>query len=151
MEVPQLRNTMKLVKAALERSVESVFGIKDNKLPLIAFTKSRDFDYQSAFANKLFSSMKKDKEFKAKYKDAAAVADVVQKHLLEQNKELIKDVQIVNKSFLAILLNKAYLHQEVNKLLHHGIHLDNNDEKQVIAVDFSSPNIAKEMDVGHLR
>ena len=151
MEKLQLRNTINLVKLDLQNSVESVFGIKDNKLPLIAFTKSREFDYQSAFANKLFNSRKKDKEFTAKYKSVKDVSDVVKDHLLEQNKELIKDVQVTNNGFLIILLHNTYLQEEVNKLLKNGINVENNEEKQTIAVDFSSPNIAKEMHVGHLR
>ena len=137
MEKLQLRNTINLVKLALQNSVESVFGIKDNKLPLIAFTKSREFDYQSAFANKLFNSRKKDKEFTAKYKSVKDVSDVVKDHLLEQNKELIKDVQVTNNGFLIILLHNTYLQEEVNKLLKNGINVENHDEKQTIAVDFS--------------
>jgi arginyl-tRNA synthetase len=38
----------------------------------------------------------------------------------------------------------------VNKLVFNGCHY-NVQDKQVITVDFSSPNIAKEMHVGHLR
>lgn len=39
----------------------------------------------------------------------------------------------------------------MNTILHHGINLENIKTKEKVVVDFSSPNIAKEMHVGHLR
>lgn len=43
------------------------------------------------------------------------------------------------------------MREEMNTILHNGINLENIKKKEKVVVDFSSPNIAKEMHVGHLR
>uniref|UniRef100_A0A8R1HQK5 Arginyl-tRNA synthetase n=2 Tax=Caenorhabditis japonica TaxID=281687 RepID=A0A8R1HQK5_CAEJA len=52
--------------------------------------------------------------------------------------------------FINIFLNFDYIRQQIAELARKGVSLPKVAKKRVL-VDFSSPNIAKEMHVGHLR
>lgn len=64
--------------------------------------------------------------------------------------QVIKAITTTDQGFLNIALNDALIEQEINTILKKGIRYP-DQEKKTIVVDFSSPNIAKEMHVGHLR
>ena len=69
----------------------------------------------------------------------------------EDSKKKKKDKQIPKNIYIDIYLNTSWAESEANNILKNGISLDSKYTNQTIAVDFSSPNIAKEMHVGHLR
>jgi|NOAtaT_5_FD_contig_41_2035222_length_845_multi_3_in_0_out_0_3 arginyl-tRNA synthetase len=54
------------------------------------------------------------------------------------------------QGFFNVTLTDKFITDEINNLLRNGIKFP-LEKQQRIAVDFSSPNIAKEMHVGHLR
>ncbi len=69
-----------------------------------------------------------------------------------KNDGLIEKCEIAGPGFINITLNASYLAQRTQTMLqdsHLGIELLPLHQK--VVVDFSSPNIAKEMHVGHLR
>src|ERR1700690_1838246 len=65
---------------------------------------------------------------------------------------MISKMEIAGPGFINIFLTPQFLSSEINKVLHDarlGVPLPH--PRQRIIVEFSSPNIAKEMHVGHLR
>lgn len=64
----------------------------------------------------------------------------------------IAKLEIAGPGFINITIDPHYLEKRIEQTLfdpHYGVDLPINKEK--VIVDFSSPNIAKEMHVGHLR
>lgn len=53
--------------------------------------------------------------------------------------------------FINVSLKPAYVSELVSRLLVQGVKPPQISRKLRVVVDFSSPNIAKEMHVGHLR
>lgn len=83
------------------------------------------------------------------------VAEAIQKHVPKTDSDgklLIEKLEIAGPGFINITLDKAYISTAAQAVLdqpHLGI--DPPSHKQKIIVEFSSPNTAKEMHVGHLR
>ncbi len=69
----------------------------------------------------------------------------------DDKKKKKKEKQIQKNVYIDIYLNPEWTQEEAINILKKGISLDTEYKKRNIAVDFSSPNIAKEMHVGHLR
>ncbi|KAJ0174510.1 hypothetical protein K1T71_009618 [Dendrolimus kikuchii] len=63
---------------------------------------------------------------------------------------LIERIEVAGAGFLNIFVNKAFTEHVLNSILRFGVKPPPVKKERVI-VDFSSPNIAKEMHVGHLR
>ncbi|XP_005113293.2 arginine--tRNA ligase, cytoplasmic [Aplysia californica] len=76
------------------------------------------------------------------------VAQLILDHLPET--KFFEKVEIAGPGFINIWLDKDFVSSEVTFLLTHGVTPPNVQKKRVV-IDFSSPNIAKEMHVGHLR
>ncbi|KAL7844639.1 hypothetical protein SRHO_G00231780 [Serrasalmus rhombeus] len=65
--------------------------------------------------------------------------------------ELIERTEIAGPGFINVHLKKTFVSKLLTNLLVNGVQPPPLDRKQKVIVDFSSPNIAKEMHVGHLR
>lgn len=65
--------------------------------------------------------------------------------------EIIEKLEIAGPGFINIHLKKAFVQPLISRLVKEGVVPPAVGRKKKVCVDMSSPNIAKEMHVGHLR
>ena len=82
------------------------------------------------------------------------VANMILEKIDTTNSDLIEKLEVAGPGFVNIFIKTSFVAGQIKDLLHHGVrapYLDFDPKSQKVVVDFSSPNIAKEMHVGHLR
>ncbi|WP_210395260.1 arginine--tRNA ligase [Motiliproteus sediminis] len=124
------------------RQAMSVAAIPSDCQPMVAPSKGPQFgDYQANGAMAAAKRMKTNpRELATKIVDALQLDDIAAK------------VEIAGPGFINIHLKPAWLARELHTTLDdERLGIDPVEKPQTVVVDYSAPNLAKEMHVGHLR
>ena len=151
LEQPSL---IQLVDTLFRQVLEQLFGGKDViQLPDNIVTKCanpKHGDYQCSAAMPAFACLKKRKDndkIQSPQQVAAAMIAAI-----GTNNPVVTQLSVAGPGFVMCRLQASLLQYHVNHFLQtKQLPLPTNLRRQVCVVDFSSPNIAKEMHVGHLR
>lgn len=111
----------------------------------VTLTGSKVADYQCNSAMKIAGELK---ALGQKANPSEVAKKIVAK--LEPN-DLIEKCEVSGPGFINIYLSKKFAQTELKKIISNGVKAPFVGAKKKVVIDFSSPNIAKEMHVGHLR
>ena len=124
-------------------AIRSLYGDEYSDIdPLINVTSNPDFgDYQANLAMSLAKKMNgKPRNIADKIVDALELDEICEK------------VEIAGPGFINLHLEKVFIEEQLRSLASgESLGIDKVDRPQTVVVDYSAPNIAKEMHVGHLR
>jgi arginyl-tRNA synthetase len=124
-------------------SMKSVFGLEDSEVHLgVTPTNNDKFgDYQCNAAMELARTLKKaPRQIAQEFVDGAALPDFVEK------------IEIAGPGFINFTLSNAALAEHIEKLeSDEKLGVNQAGEGKTVVVDYSSPNVAKPMHIGHIR
>ncbi|GAB4839012.1 hypothetical protein Ancab_028541 [Ancistrocladus abbreviatus] len=136
------RQLGKLFEKSLRATVPS-----ENVEPLVGACYGKFGDYQCNNAIGLFGKIKGKS---AEFKNPNSLGQAIARNLPPS--EMVESHSVAGPGFVNVVLSKTWLAKSIQKMLIDGIQtwaLELPIKRAV--VDFSSPNIAKEIHVGHLR
>ena len=92
-------------------------------------------------------------QFKSPRDVGVAIAETAKKTLphLFGERGMISEVEVGGPGFVNLYLSEAFVSGRVQRMLEDGGLKPMHADKRKVGCDFSSPNVAKEMHVGHLR
>ena len=132
------------IKLELSNIIENALKnakIESGDIVISDATKAEFGDYQFNGVMKLAKQLKKNPR---------EIATEVVKHV--DTTGMIEKVEVAGPGFINIWLSKSWLAQQSNAILNdERIGVGYVQEPQKIVVDYSGPNMAKQMHVGHLR
>ena len=132
--------TIKLKKLFSE-NISRIFGADYiEKIDIQNSTKKEFGDFQTNFA--MMSS-------KLIGKNPREIANTIIKNF-EKN-DIIQKLEVAGPGFINIFLKNSFLNEEIKKLENEKYDFSFLNIDKTVIIDYSSPNIAKRMHIGHLR
>lgn len=134
-------NLLQILQKQAKEALEKAFG-QEISPEITVSTQPQFGHYQCNNALKLAKELK------------ASPREVAKKIIDAWNTSgsMIAKMEIAGPGFINIFLDTQFLSSEINKVLHDArLGVPSPHPRQRIIVEFSSPNIAKELHVGHLR
>ena len=170
-----MKNIQSYILSLMKKRSDELFKdfLPPTYMPLIQKNNIGDSEFTTPCATQIYNMCNKKNGWK--YNSAEAVAEEFIKDLKDEGnvikefkivvpepvkkepkkeqegKKKKKEKQLPKNVFIDIYINPEWAEEEAINILKKGISLDTKYKNRHIAVDFSSPNIAKEMHVGHLR
>lgn len=143
-----------VLKQVFSATLKEVFG-DDVEIPLAEnwiakCSNLKHGDYQCTAAMPMFAALKKAGALPAGMFKPQDVAKAIVDGFGDGH-PMVTDLQVNGPGFVLCRLTPAYLEKHMNKYMETGKLPKPQYESKTCVVDFSSPNIAKEMHVGHLR
>lgn len=133
-----------VLKDIIKSTIATAFPQLAVPEPLITLGKVSEYQCNNAMGlSKLLSQQKPPVKMSPQ-----VVGEELKKHLVDN--DVIEVFEPTPKGFINVSVRKEWVAQTIHSVLQNGVRPPVMEKKKIL-VDFSSPNIAKEMHVGHLR
>ncbi|XP_026193681.1 arginine--tRNA ligase, cytoplasmic [Cyclospora cayetanensis] len=129
-----------VVRQAFAQAVAAAFPTVQHR-PIVATSKFGDFQCNSA------PSLFKTHKATLGLKSPKEVAEKIKENL---HTDIFEKVETSPQGFITVNFSSAWIEKRLKEVLSAPIKVE-ADKRLKVLVDFSSPNVAKEMHVGHLR